>query len=165
MCIRDRYKIVEGGKVEIDCNLDIYGTLNVEGSVLKNSLGIKVREGNKTHIHDSRILNCYHISYEGESDSKITRSHISTFIGIPIYCKSSSPVVRDSVLNVEYAGVGIYCLGSSPSVYNSEILVCEDEDSDSSALILVADSHPVLSNTRFNTKRVKRDKTSAIVFE
>ena len=159
------YKIVEGGKVEIDCNLDIYGTLNVEGSVLKNSLGIKVHEGSKAHIHDSRILNCYHISYEGESDSKITRSHISTFIGIPIYCKSSSPVVRDSVLNVEYAGVGIYCLGSSPSVYNSEILVCEDEDSDSSALILVADSHPVLSNTRFNTKRVKRDKTSAIVFE
>lgn len=159
------YKIVEGGEVEIDCNLEIYGTLNIAGSLLKNSLGIKIHEGSKTDILDSRILNHYHLTYEGESDSKITRSHISTFIGIPIYCKSSSPVTRDTVLSVEYAGVGVYCLGSSPSIYNSEIFVCEDEDSDSSTLILFADSHPVLSNTRFNTKRVKRDKTSAMVFE
>lgn len=159
------YKIAEGGKVEIDCNLDIYGTLNVGGSVLKNSLGIVVHEGSRTDIHDSHILNCYHVSYKGESDSKISRSHISTFIGISIYCKSSSPVVRDTVLNVEYAGVGVYCFGSSPSIYNSEILVCEDEDSDSSALILFANSHPLISNTRFNSKRVKRDSTSAMVSE
>jgi hypothetical protein len=159
------YQIVEGSAVQIDCNLDIYGTLNIERGVLKNSLGIKIHKGSKTDVNGSHILNFYHISYDGKSDSKIARSHLSTFVGIPIYCKSSSPVIRDTVMNVEYAGVGVYCLDSSPSIYNSEILVCEDEDSDSSSLVLIADSHPVISNTQFNTKRIKRDGTSAIVHE
>jgi|GEM_PF-4061887 len=159
------YRIVEGGKVETDSAFDIYGTLNSHESVLQNGLGIKIYQGSKTVIHDSHLLNCYHISHEGASDSKIQRSVISTFIGIPIYCKSSSPIIRDSILSVEYGGVGIYCFGSSPSVENSKIFVCEDEDSDSSSFILVANSHPVLSDTYFNAKRVSRDKTSAIVFK
>ena len=159
------YKIVEGARVEIDSNFDIYGTLNSEESVLQNSLGVKVYQGSKTDIHDSHILNCYHISYEGVSESKIERSVISTFIGIPLYCKSSSPVMKDTILSVEYGGVGVYCFGSSPSIENSRIFVCEDEDSDASAFILVENSHPVLTDTYFNTKRVRHDKTSGILFE
>jgi hypothetical protein len=158
------YKIVEGRKVETGSDFDIYGTLNLREGILKNGLGIKVYEGSKTVISNSHILNCYHLSYEGESDSKIESSVISTFIGISIYCKSASPVIKDTVLSVEYSGVGIYCFRSSPSIDNSKITVCEDEDSDGSALILVADSHPVISNTQFNTIRVSQDKTSSIVF-
>lgn len=159
------YKIVQGSKVETDCDFDVYGTVNLDKSVLKNSFGIKVNKGSKSNINKSRLLNCYHLSYDGKSDSKIDRSHISTFIGIPIYCKSSSPIIRDSVLSVEYTGVGLYCLSSSPSIYNSEIFVCEDEDSDSSALVVLAGSHPVVSNTRFNTNRTKQDATSSVIFE
>ena len=158
------YKIVEGGKVEIGSGFDIYGTLNLQESVLENGLGIKVYKGSKTLILDSHILNCYHISYEGTSDSKIQRSVISTFIGIPVYCRSSSPVIRDSILSVEYGGIGIYCFASAPLIENSRIFVCEDEDSEGSAFILVADSHPSLSGTYFNTKRVSRDETSDIIF-
>jgi len=128
-------------------------------------MGIKVHDGSRTEISNSRILNCYHLSYEGQSDSKIERSEISTFIGIAIYCKSSSPVIKDTLLSVEYAGVGIYCFRSSPSIDNSKIFVCEDEDSDSSAFILMENSHPILSNTRFNKQRVSCDKTSAMAFK
>ncbi|MBW1717205.1 MAG: hypothetical protein JRJ77_15515, partial [Deltaproteobacteria bacterium] len=159
------YKIVEGARVETGSSFDIYGTLNSEESVLQNGLGVKVYQGSKTDIHDSHILNCYHISYEGVSESKIERSVISTFIGIPLYCKSSSPVMKDTILSVEYGGVGVYCFGSSPSIENSRIFVCEDEDSDASAFILVENSHPVLTDTYFNTKRVRHDKTSGILFE
>ncbi len=159
------YKIVEGRKVETGSDFDIYGTLNLREGILQNGLGIKVYEGSKTVISNSHILNCYHLSYEGESDSKIESSVISTFIGISIYCKSASPVIKDTVLSVEYSGVGIYCFRSSPSIDNSKIIVCEDEDSDGSALTLVADSHPVISNTQFNTIRVSQDKTSSIVFK
>ena len=159
------YKIVEGEKVEKDSDFDIYGTLNLHKSGIQNSLGIKVHEGSKMDINDSRILNCYHLSFDGASDSKVECSIISTFIGIPIHCKSSSPIIRDTILSVEYAGVGIYCFDSSPSIYNSKIFVCEDDDSDSSAFILVASSHPVLSNTDFNKKRVSSDNTSSIVFK
>ena len=159
------YKIVEGGQVEVDSEFDVYGTLNLEETVLENGLGIKIHQGSKTNIRDSHIRNCYHISYEGASDSKIERSLISTFIGIPLYCKSSSPIIRESILSVEYGGIGAYCFGSSPSISNSKIHVCEDEDSDSSAFILVENSHPVLSGTNFNARRVRLDKTSAIVFK
>jgi len=159
------YKIVEGGKVETDCDFEISGTLNLYKAILKNSLGIRANEGSKSIINESRLLNCYHLSYNGKSVSEIIRSRISTFIGIPIYCKSSSPIVRDSVLSVEYGGVGIYCFNSSPTLVNSEIIVCEDEDSDSSAFVILAGSHPVVSNTRFNAIRIKQDAASSIVFK
>jgi hypothetical protein len=126
---------------------------------------MKVYQGSRTFIHDSNLFNCYHLSYEGQSEAKVARCRISTFIGIPIYCKSSAPLVKDSILNVEYAGVGIYCSGSKPSIHNSEIFVCEDEDSDSSSLVLLENSHPVLSNTLFNAERIRCDKTSAIIYE
>ncbi|NVM21196.1 MAG: hypothetical protein HWN68_05395 [Desulfobacterales bacterium] len=159
------YRIVEGGKVEVNSDFDIYGRLDLRQSVLRNSFGIKVHQGSKVHICDSGILNCYHLSHEGESAAKIERSLISTFIGIPLYCKSSSPIITDTILSVEYGGVGVYCFGSSPSIDNSKIFVCEDEDSDSTAFILVENSHPVLSSTLFNNKRVRRDNTSSIVFQ
>jgi hypothetical protein len=159
------YKIVEGAKVEIDPDFYINGTLNSQETVLQNGLGVKVHQAGKTDIYNSHILNCYHISYEGASDSKIRQSIISTFIGIPLYCKSSSPLVSDSTLSVEYGGVGVYCFDSSPSIENSKVLVCEDEDSEGSAFVLVGNSHPVLTDTYFNTKRVRHDNTSGIVFE
>ena len=157
------YKTVEGVSVKTDCNLEIYGSLTVDRSDLKNGLGIKIHEGSKTDIRNSRILNCYHLSYEGTSDSEVRGTCISTFIGIPLCCKSSSPFVRDSILCSEYAGVGVYCSGASPSIHNSEIHVCEDEDSDSLAIVLVAGSHPVFQNTHFNDNRIKQDGTSGIV--
>lgn len=159
------YKIVEERKVATASDFNIYGTLNMRECVIQNGLGIKIYDGSETVISGSNILNCYHLSYEGESNSKIESSVISTFIGISIYCKSASPFIKDTVLSVEYSGVGIYCFRSSPSIDNSKIIVCEDEDSDSSALILVAESHPAISNTQFNNNRVNLDKSSSIVFE
>ena len=57
----------------------------------------------------------------------------------------------------------MYCFSSSPTITNSKIIVCEDEDSEALAFALYEYSSPVLSNTYYNTKRVKRDKTSEIV--
>ena len=159
------YRVVEGGNVEIDSNLDIYGTLNLRESTLQNGLGIKVYQGSKTEISDSHIMNCYHLSYEGPSDSKIEGSAISTFIGIPIYCKSSSPIISNTVLSSEYSGVGMYCFQSSPAIDHCKIFVCEDEDSDCSAFILADKSHPVVVDTFFNAKRVRCDNTSALAFK
>jgi len=157
------YKLVEGGSVEVGSNFEIHGTVNLQKCVLRNSLGIKACKGSKTDIHDSNLLNCYHLSYEGESDSRVERSVISTFIGIPIYCKSSSPIISNTILSAEYGGTGMYCFSSSPCIDNSKILVCEDEDSDNLAFILVANSHPALLNTFFNRGRVRCDETSAII--
>ena len=159
------YKVVEGSNVEVGSNFEIHGTVNIHKSILQNSLGIKVCKRSKTKICDSHILNCYHLSYEGESDSTVEHSVISTFIGVSIYCKSSSPIISYTLLSTEYSGIGIYCFGSSPHIDNSKILVCEDEDSDSSAFVLVENSHPALLNTIFNTKRIRCDETSAIIFK
>ena len=159
------YKVVEGEEVEIGSNFDIYGTLNVQESTLRNSLGIKFYQGSNTIIRNSSMQDCYHLSFEGLSDSRIEDSVISNFIGVPIFCKSSSPIIRNTVLNVEYNGVGIYCFNSSPIIDNSKIIVSEDEDSDTSAFIIVENSHPVLSNTHFNTERVKHDDSSGIVIK
>jgi hypothetical protein len=159
------YKIVEGSGVDIESNFNVYGTLNLQESMLKNSLGIVFFRESKTNIRDSSILNCYHLSFEGVSDAVIEGSVISNFIGVPIYCTSSSPVIKNTILNVEYSGVGMYCFDSSPIVVDSRIIVCEDEDSEDWAFILVENSHPVLSGTYFNTKRLKHDKSSEIVFK
>jgi len=55
--------------------------------------------------------------------------------------------------------------GGTLIVNNSEIIVCEDEDSESPSLVILAGSHPVVSNSRFNMKRVKQDATSSIIFD
>ncbi len=57
----------------------------------------------------------------------------------------------------------MYCFSSSPTITDSKIIVCEDEDSEAFAFALYENSNPVLSNTYYNKKRVKRDKTSKIV--
>ena len=157
------HSIIESGEGKANSNFDIYGKVIINKSEITNSLGINVFEGSKLEIINSRIINSSYISFNGKSEARISHSYISTFIGIPIYCKNASPLIENSVMNTEYTGIGIYCFSSSPIITDSKIFVCEDEDSEAMAFVLYENSNPVLSNTYYNKKRIKRDKTSKIV--
>ena len=158
------YNIMQSKESEIHSNFDISGKVIIDKSELRNSLGIKIFNGSNVKIKNSRIINSSHISFDGRSEARISHSYISTFIGISVYCKQASPLIENSVLNVEYAGIGMYCFSSSPTITDSKIIVCEDEDSEALAFALYENSSPVLTNTYYNKKRVKRDKTSIIVY-
>ncbi len=157
------HSIIGNAEVKTSSNFDIYGKVVINESKTTNSLGINVFEGSKLEIVNSRIINSSYLSFDGKSEARISHSYISTFIGIPIYCKNASPLIENSVMNAEYVGIGIYCFSSSPIITDSQIFVCEDEDSEAMAFVLYENSSPVLSNTYYNKKRIKQDKTSKIV--
>jgi parallel beta-helix repeat protein len=134
--------------------IEIYGKATIVNNYIDYGGMIYVRFSNDTVIRGNEISHFYYGILCSYSSPIISDNTITPFIGNGIFLWHSSPHITNTVIKT-YIGTGISCYYSSPIIKNSEI------SGGSNDFFLHGDSHPIVSNTAFNTSMVHVEDSSS----
>jgi parallel beta-helix repeat protein len=130
--------------------IEIYGKATIVNNIIDYGGIIYIRFSNNTEIKGNEISHFYYGIFCSYSTPTIKDNTILPFIGNGIFLWHSSPFITNTTIST-YIGTGISCYYSSPIIKDSEI------HGGSNDLFLSGGSHPILSNTKFNTSMVHID--------
>lgn len=139
-------------------NIEILGKATILDNVIDYGCMIYIRFSNDTVIAGNTILHYYYGIFSSHSSPRIDDNFISPFIGNGIFLWHSSPQITNTVI-VTYIGTGISLYYSSPVIRDCVI------SGGSNDFFLSGGSHPIVSNTQFNSSMVHidDDKSSLLV--
>jgi hypothetical protein len=128
-------------------SIEVLGTAVIRNTVINYGSMIYVRFSNETVIEGNQILHYYYGIFSSHSTPTIKDNAISPFIGNGIFLWHSSPEIENTVINT-YIGTGISMYFSSPIIRDSNV------SGGSNDFFLSGNSHPIVSNTLFNSSMV-----------
>jgi parallel beta-helix repeat protein len=128
-------------------SIEALGTLVIRNSMLDYGSMIYIRDSNESVIEGNQILHYYYGIFSSHSTPTIKDNIISPFIGNGIFLWHSSPVIDNTIIET-YIGTGISIYYSSPIIKNSYV------SGGSNDFYLNGNSHPIVSNTTFNSNMV-----------
>jgi hypothetical protein len=129
---------------------EIFGKATIINNTMDYGGIIYIRFSNSTIIKGNEISHFYYGIFCSYSSPLIKDNIILPFIGNGIFLWHSSPQITNNVINT-YIGTGISFYYSSPVIRDSFI------SGGSNDFFLSGDSHPIVSNTTFNSSMVHVD--------
>jgi parallel beta-helix repeat protein len=139
-----------------ECTFEVLGKVILRNNFLDYGSMIYIRNSNESIIENNQIHHYYYGIFCSYSSPTISGNEILPFIGNGIFLWHSSPEIRSTFIQT-YIGTGISCYYSSPVIIDSAI------QAGSNDFYLSGNSHPIVSDTSFNSKLVHIDDDSSSI--